>query len=204
MYSIKDISGYLQKEAGLSDTETAIVKYALEVMRTTAAGLISIILLAWLLGVLKYALFATLAMSCYRILAGGAHSVTVTNCSLTGAVVSSVIGLFAKFNNQIPHQILFFTIISIFLFSLISVWQYAPADTPSKPIIRPRQKQNLRILSFIYVIGWAVMSILALAGKIHIEVPIIIALSLGVFWQSFTLRPAGYRFIKKIDDVLPK
>lgn len=204
MQNIEKMGSYLQAELNLSDNDTAVVKYALHVLFSSVVSLIAIIAVAWALGVLKYALPAAFVAAGLRLLSGGAHSAKLLNCSLMGAVISPGIGLFAKYAwSVLPQQFLPACIGVTFICTLTSVWLYAPADTPNKPITKPRQKRNLRVLSFLYLIIWFIWIFAALNSVIQIPQPVLLATSLGILWQAFSLAPAGYRFVKTVDNLMP-
>lgn len=204
MVGIEQVTGYLKNELKLSDSDAAVVQYAMQVLLSSVVNLAAIIATAWLLGVLRYALFAALAAAGLRIISGGAHAAKLFNCSLLGAVISPGIGLTAKYLWPIlPDMVLPVIVLVTFVAALVIIRLYAPADTPAKPITKPKQKRSLRILSFLYIVTWAGLAVLTLAKAAPVSEAELLAIAMGILWQVFSLTPVGYRLVKIIDNFLP-
>lgn len=204
MGRIDQITGYLKKNLNLNDSDAAVVRYSLQTLFTSLVNIIAIISVSWLLGVLNYALYAAIAAAGLRVVSGGAHAAKLFNCSLLGAVVSPGIGLFVKYVwPALPGLLLPVTVMVTFAAALLVIWFYAPADTPAKPITRPEQRRNLRILSFVYIFLWAGTSFVILIRSVPLAESGLLAATLGILWQVFSITPAGYKLLKKIEVLLP-
>lgn len=205
MEQVNRATSYLKRELSLSDRDASIVKYGLEVLVTTVSGIAAIIIVGWLVGALNYALIAAFAASLFRVLSGGSHSKSLFNCSLMGAIIFSGIGLITKYwGTDVSDLSMWFLSGITFLFALGAVWRYAPADTPSKPITKPQQIRKLRTYSFGYIVIWAALDFLALGQYLIIAKPVLLAVSLAIVWQSFSITPAGYRLVDAYDKIMPE
>ncbi len=199
--TIDRITGIFVKELNLGENDKAIVKYSLTVYSTTVFGYLAIVLAAWPLGVVKLSLAAAVTGSLLRIFSGGAHASCSKNCILSGAVIFPVFGLTAK---HAPGSVdIFYVIVGVVvLFVFWSVYSFAPADTPGKPITTKGQRNKLRRYSFGISVLWVVWVLCGYFEVIRITNEFLLASVLGFHWQGFSLTPAGYRFIAFVDTLV--
>lgn len=202
---INNLSGQLQRELELTEDNREIVAYGIYIFLSTVIGLISIVIVGWLLGVLKLALAVVLTASGLRILSGGAHSACLRNCTLLGVIVSPGIALSARsiYGYFIP-QLMYALVVAVGLLTLWSILAYAPADNANKPINNEMIKGRLRRLSLLYLIIWFVVIITIISGVFPtLRNDLVLASTLGLLWQAFSLTPSGYKLVAMIDDLLP-
>lgn len=202
---INDISNVLEQELGLTEDSKEVAVYGLYVFFSTLVGIMAIIIVGWLLGVLGLSLVAVITASGLRVLSGGAHSHNLRNCTLLGAIMAPGIALVAKhFHGHILPQVMFLSVIIAGLAVFWSVIRYAPADTPNKPIISESFKSRLRKLSLLYALLWLlVMAVLMQGVWIAPKYDIVLASTLGILWQAFSLTPCGYQLVAMVDKWLP-
>jgi len=71
----KSAAEYLQRELGLSQDETDIIRYGIQIVVYSLAGIITICLMGWLLGCFWTTLTVALTAGSLRLLSGGATAV---------------------------------------------------------------------------------------------------------------------------------
>lgn len=194
-------AAYLKEKLNLTPDEEEIALYGLQVIIYPLISLLSISLVGWLLGCLYTTLAATLTAAFLRLWSGGAHSRSPLTCTLLGAVVSPALGKTSLILT--PHLSPFNLFIIVILGSLLSltfVWRLAPVDSPAKPLLSPEYRQRMRRLSItsVFFIAAVQIALLAAAGA----PAVVLALSLGLWWQTFTLTRAGHRFATLIDEII--
>ncbi|QGP93892.1 Accessory regulator protein B [Neomoorella glycerini] len=194
-------AAYLKEKLNLTPDEEEIAIYGLQVIIYPLISLLSISLVGWLLGCLYTTLAATLTAAFLRLWSGGAHSRSPLTCTLLGAFVSPALGKISLVLAPLlsPFHLLL-TIILGSLLSLFFVGRLAPVDSPAKPLLSPQYRQRMRRLSITSVFLIAAVQITLLATA---EAPaVVLALSLGLWWQTFTLTRAGHRFATLIDEII--
>ncbi|CEP66210.1 Accessory gene regulator B [Moorella glycerini] len=194
-------AAYLKEKLNLTPEEEEIALYGLQVIIYPLISLLSISLVGWLLGCLYTPLAATLTGAFLRLWSGGAHSRSPLTCTLLGAVVSPALGKISLVVAPLLNSFhLFIIVILGSLLSLAFVWRLAPVDSPAKPLLSPEYRQRMRRLSVTSIFFIAVVQIVLLATA---GVPaVVLALSLGLWWQTFTLTRAGHRFATLIDEII--
>lgn len=197
------ITDVFKEELDLGDNDTDVLRYSLAVYSTTVIGYAAIILAAWPFGVVGLALISVVTASLFRIFSGGAHASVSRNCILGGAVIFTLLGILAK-HLDASFSVLLLTTISAAIFAGMSVYKYAPADTPGKPITTKQQKSKLRRYSFIYLACWFMVAVLSFAGIFNIKGEYLFASALGILWQGFSLTPSGYCVVGVIDKLWKK
>lgn len=202
---INNISELLQQELGLTEERKEVAAYGLYVFISSITGIVSIVVVGFLLGILKLALVAVLTASGLRVLSGGAHSANLRNCTLLGMIVSPGIAMLAeKLGHKIPTVSMYSLVFVVGLFALWAIITYAPADTPNKPIISEDYRRRLRNLALVYLSIWAVVIIFNISGTLFSPAyDLVLASTLGILWQAFSLTPGGYKLVAFIDGILP-
>lgn len=202
---INEVSDMLERELSLTPEQKEVTIYGLYVLLSTCTGIISIVIAGWLLGVLGLSLVTVFTASGLRVLSGGAHSQSLRNCTLMGVIIAPAIALAAKhFHGYFSLPVMLGLVMAAALFSGWSILRYAPADTPNKPIISESYKATLRRLSMSYALLWfLLMTVLVTGFWIATPYDVILASTLGIIWQSFSLTPLGYKLVATVDTLLP-
>jgi accessory gene regulator B len=192
----------LERELGLDENSTAVVKYSLTVYLTSIIGYIAIVLAAWPLGVVKPALASVITASLLRIFSGGAHASCSRNCVLAGAIIFPLLGLGAGYFTPSSIYLLYGMVTLAGLWAAWAVYRYAPADTPGKPISTVQQRNKLRRWSFGIIILWFLWAFSLLTGITGVTYKTLVASALGIMWQGFSLTPPGYYLVDRFDRML--
>lgn len=193
----------LAKELNLDEENKEVVAYGLNAVTSTAGGYLLIIVFSSILGVLGSALTAAITYSAFRSYMGGAHSHSQRNCiTITGVtfpLLGVLVGLIA---NTMPAKYLPIMVLCAVVMAIASIYRYAPADTPQKPITDLQQIYMLRRSSFIGVGLWLTGAVLVMWGIMPLSDKFLIASTLGLLWESFQVTPQGYAFLKALDRTL--
>lgn len=197
----KSAAEYLQRELGLSQDETDIIRYGIQIVVYSLAGIITICLMGWLLGCFWTTLTVALTAGSLRLLSGGAHSSSPIVCNLVGMVVAPLLAKIAEFAaKQVSQPQLLFIVIVGALFSLLIFYLLAPVDSAAKPITSEHEKRKYKYLSltlaFILFVGQISLTLLGHHSAF------VLAVSLGTCWQAISLTKAGHLFAAKIDHLL--
>ncbi|QXM07195.1 accessory gene regulator ArgB-like protein [Crassaminicella indica] len=187
---------------GIDDNQEAILRYSLYLMMSAILGYFLALAAAWLLGTFSYVFVIMITISILRSSSGGAHCESMWNCAIFGMVVSNALGLLIKVivpTKEITLSILVF----VFLFGLWSINKYAPADTPQKPINTFEKREKLKRRSLVILVVWCFLNIgyYIIFKRGH---SMVIASSLGVLWQCFSITKVGYKLWHKSDCLLNK
>jgi len=199
---INQFSKHLQSELNLNEERTEVVIFGLYTFFSTVAGFAAVIVIGYLIGELKLSLTAATTISIFRSVSGGAHSKQLRNCTILGAMVSPGIAIICKLVSPMLTVLVLSIIIAVvWLFSLRSVFEFAPADTPKRPITRPDERKKFRRLSFAFLIIWIIAVLMVLVLKPYLN-GFILASTLGLLWQVYSITPDGYRLVNRFDKFL--
>lgn len=172
----------LTNELDYNEDKKEIISYAIETTLLFVVGSFLIILLGYAFKALMPAVIAAIFGGLLRRVSGGAHFNTPLKCLTVGAIIYSLIGVFAKklldynLNNQ-------YILIIILLISFLLVAFLAPVDSEAKPIHSSSLKFKLKISSMVFIIvSFLVISFVD--NKL-----LSLSAVLGVAYQSLTLLP---------------
>jgi accessory gene regulator B len=193
------ISYYL---AEVTDKDQDILLFGLRLITTTILGYFLLILFALPFDAVWQTLVASVTVSVFRVFSGGAHATAQIRCSLIGVIVLVPIGALAKNIGYLLNPSIMVLLGVIFISGLMVIYLYVPADTPGKPINSAVQKKYLRRIAYILFLSWTGGIYFCLIKNIGLEQGFIIASVLGMYWQVFSLTPAGYTSYKSLDGLL--
>jgi len=160
---IEKICNYLtrkikEKTHDMDFEKEEIINYGLQIIVGEIPKTIALIVIAIACGVLKLSLLALILMVPYRMVSGGVHlkshiaCIVSTTCFYTGnALISkSVI---------IPIQYKICLVIFIWIFSVVAIKKYAPADTEEVPILREKERKIKKNFSYIIMTITLILSV---------------------------------------------
>lgn len=141
----------IRKEMPEIDDERAeAINYGLQLIIGESPKFVILFIIACIFRVPLLSFLAILFIMPYRIVSGGVHLKTHIGCIVATSVFYIGNAILSK------HIILESTekvIITVFvwIFSLIMIRLYAPADTEAVPILRKKERKTKKILSYIIV-----------------------------------------------------
>ena len=144
----------------VDDERAEVIKYGLELIMGELPKMFLLFIIAWLLGVFKYALISFAIILPYKLVSGGVHLKTHIGCILGTSLLYCGNVFISKYINitDIKNQIFFSAIILIFAIIMISL--HAPADTENVPILRKKERAKKKIISYIIVTAMIIISFL--------------------------------------------
>ena len=142
----------------VDDERAEVIKYGLELIIGELPKMFLLFIIAWLLGIFKYALISFAIILPYKLVSGGVHLKTHIGCILGTSLLYCGNVFISKYINitDIKNQIIFSAIILIFAIIMISL--YAPADTENVPILRKKERAKKKIISYIIVTAMIIIS----------------------------------------------
>lgn len=143
------LTNRIRKEMPDIDDERAeIIMYGLQnIIGELPKGII-ILLIAYFLGIFKLTLMAILIIAPYRCFSGGVHMKTHIGCITYTLILYSGSALLGKYIAL--TGITKYVIAAIaWIFCMIMLKLYAPADTENVPILRKKERRQKQIFSYI-------------------------------------------------------
>lgn len=174
----------------VDDERAEVIKYGLELIIGELPKMFLLFIIAWLLGIFKYALISFAIILPYKLVSGGVHLKTHIGCILGTSLFYCGNVFISKYINipDIKNQIIFSAI--ILTFSIIMISLYAPADTENVPILRKKERAKKKIISYIIVTAMIIISFLVKDRVISNMFRV------GVLLQSIMISKLTYNIFK--------
>ena len=188
---VKKLASAITEPLGYDSEQQAVVQYGLfAIIQIIIIGII-ITVFGLVTNCLLECWISYLAVAILRKSTGGAHAKTSNECLIISVAVISVIGIISHYLKLIPYgQVIGLALCPLlFIISCFIVYKKAPVVSEKKPIKSPKKIRRLRIISFITLIAYAIISIafIAVSFKFEAGLYLAVSLNLSVFWQSITL-----------------
>ena len=184
------LTNKMRKEMPEIDDERAeIINYGLQNIIGEIPKIFIMLGIAYILGVFQLSLIAFLIILPYRTFSGGFHLKTHIGCIISTTTVYTGTGLLAK-NIVLSDITKTICIVAIWIFGIIMIKLYAPADTENVPILREKDRKQKQILSYI---TFTIALIIALVINNQIISNIII---IGYLMQTCMITKIAYKITK--------
>jgi accessory gene regulator B len=173
----------------ITEEQGEVIQYGLELIIGEFPKIILLFVLGFLLGIGWYVLFAFIAIAPYRGMSGGFHLHTHLGCILTTNIfyIGNVLISKYLFLDNIEKYIL---IALSYIFGILMISMYAPADTENVPIISKKERKRKKILSYI------VLTILLSAATLIQDRILSNILIIGSIFQTMTITRIAYKITK--------
>lgn len=170
----------------IDDERAEVIMYGLQLIIGEIPKFFITLLIAYLLGVFKLTLLTVMILMPYRVSSGGFHLKTHIGCIVSTTLYYCGIAVLAK-HISIAQNIEYILVFGIWIFGMIMIKLYAPADTENVPILRKSERKQKQILSYItFTLGLII--------AIIIKNPIISNILLfGNLVQSMMITRLAYR-----------
>lgn len=122
-----------------------IIEYGVYMTVSELVKIITVILISLAIGIFRQVLCVIVVFGVLRMLLGGIHSKSHLSCLITHSVI--VFGVVALSLIFMVDRL--YLLIPVVPFCYFTVYKYAPADLPQKPIKSQRQRKQLRAGGFI-------------------------------------------------------
>ena len=177
----------IRKEMPEVDDERAeVIMYGLQnIIGELPKGII-ILIFAYILGIFKLTVISILIIAPYRCVSGGVHMKTHIGCIIYTLLLYSGSSLLGKYI-VLTGNVKIMLAIAIWIFCMIMIKLYAPADTENLPILRKKERKQKQILSYIIITSEILIAIFIKNTTIS---GIII---FGDFIQTLTITRIAYR-----------
>ena len=133
----------------IDDERAEIINYGLQNVIGEIPKIFLLFLIGFLLGVGKLTLLSFLIILPYRAFAGGFHLKTHIGCITCTTLMYCGNALLSKYIVLEPYFIKYIVIGIVWIFGMIMIKLYAPADTENVPILRKKDRKIKRIASYI-------------------------------------------------------
>lgn len=181
------LTNRIRKEMPEVDDERAeVIYFGLQNIVGEIPKVFIMLIVAYFLGIFKLALFTFIAILPYKGASGGVHLKTHIGCILLTNLFYCAIPFASKYIVLEPI-VKYILILAVWIFGMIMIKFYAPADTENVPILNKKDRRKKQILAYItYTIGLFVAGI--------IPNPVISnILLLANFIQTLTITKLAYR-----------
>ena len=177
----------IRKEMPEVDDERAeVIMYGLQnIIGELPKGII-ILIIAYILGIFKLTVISILIIAPCRCVSGGVHMKTHIGCIIYTLLLYSGSSLLGKYI-VLTGNVKIMLAIAIWIFCMIMIKLYAPADTENLPILRKKERKQKQILSYIIITSEILIAIFIKNTTIS---GIII---FGDFIQTLTITRIAYR-----------
>lgn len=177
----------IRKEMPEVDDERAeVIMYGLQnIIGELPKGII-ILIIAYILGIFKLTVISILIIAPYRSVSGGVHMKTHIGCIIYTLLLYSGSSLLGKYI-VLTGNVKIVLAIAIWIFCMIMIKLYAPADTENLPILRKKERKQKQILSYIIITSEILIAIFIKNTTIS---GIII---FGDFIQTLTITRIAYK-----------
>jgi accessory gene regulator B len=179
-----------QEMPDIDDEEAEVIKYGLELIIGEVPKILLLFIIAIVLKIGWLVIFAYFTMLPYKITAGGFHLKTNIGCTIGTLSIYYGNVLISKYIIWTPIYAKYTVIFMIFVFSMIMVSLYAPADTVNLPILTKRERKMKRILSYVFA------TITLLAAIIIKDNILSNILLLNVLIESICISKVAYKLTK--------
>lgn len=170
----------------INDERAEVIMYGLQnIIGELPKGII-ILIIAYILGIFKLTVISILIIAPYRCVSGGVHMKTHIGCIIYTLLLYSGSSLLGKYI-VLTGNVKIMLAIAIWIFCMIMIKLYAPADTENLPILRKKERKQKQILSYIIITSEILIAIFIKNTTIS---GIII---FGDFIQTLTITRIAYR-----------
>ena len=180
----------IQKEMPDIDEEKAeVINYGLQNIIGEIPKIFLLFFISWVLGILKEVLFMFIILLPYRGASGGFHLKTHLGCIIGTTLFYCGVAFLSK-NVVIGETIKYLLVIFGWIFGMIMIKLYAPADTENVPILSKKERKKKQIMSYI------VFSIAMLASLLIKDNVISNILIFSNLVQTFNITKLAYKLTK--------
>lgn len=179
-----------QEMPDIDDEEAEVIKYGLELIIGEVPKILLLFIIAIVLKIGWLVIFAYFTMLPYKITAGGFHLKTNIGCTIGTLTIYYGNVLISKYIIWTSIYAKYTVIFMIFVFSMIMVSLYAPADTVNLPILTKRERKTKRILSYVFA---TITLLVAIIIKDNILSNILL---LNVLIESICISKVAYKLTK--------
>lgn len=181
------LTNKIRKEMPEIDDERAeVIMYGLQNIIGELPKIFMIFIVSYLLGILQLTIISFIVIVAYRSFSGGIHMKTHISCIIYTLLLycgTAILGKYIVIEGTAKYIIG----ISCWVFCMVMVKLYAPADTENVPILRKKERRQKQILAYIVL---TIEFIIALTVNIPSVTTIIF---IGDFIQTLMITRIAYK-----------
>ena len=137
-----------EKMPDIDDEKAEVINYGLQNLLGEIPKTFIMLFVAYILGIFEWSLFTFVALFIYKGASGGVHLKTHIGCIIFTCTFYCIIPFISKY--LVMLQIVKYIVIAlVWIFGIIMIKLYAPADTESVPILQEKVRKKKRIVSYI-------------------------------------------------------
>ena len=178
-----------RKMPEIDDEKAEVILYGIQLIIGEIPKIFIIFGLSIILGIGWYMLFAYIVMIPYRAVSGGFHLKTHIGC-IIGTSIFYFGNIFLSKALILQDMQKYILIGVTFIFGVIMISLYAPADTENLPILSKKERKRKKILSYIVL---TITLIIAFFIKNNVISNILI---IGALLQTMTITRIAYKITK--------
>lgn len=143
------LTNRIRKEMPEIDDERAeVINYGLQNIIGEIPKIFIMLGIAYFLGIFKLALFTFIVLFPYKGASGGVHLKTHVGCIVLTTVFYCLIPFVSQYIN-LTNTIKYILIFIVWIFGIVMIKLYAPADTENVPILNKNDRRKKQIISYI-------------------------------------------------------
>lgn len=170
----------------VDDERAEVINYGLQNVIGEIPKIFIMLIVAWILGIFELALFTFIVLLPYKGASGGAHANTHIGCIVTTCLFYCAIPFASKY--FILSNIVKYIVIACgWIFGMIMIKLYAPADTENVPILSKKLRKKKQIVSYI-TFSLGLLAALIIQNNVISNI-----LILSNLIQTITITKAVYR-----------
>lgn len=173
----------------IDDEKAEVINYGLQNIVGEIPKMFIVLGISYLLGIFKETIITILLLMPYKSNTGGFHLKTHLGCLIITTVFYCGIPFIAK-NIFLADSYKYIVSTFVWIFGMIMIKKYAPADTENVPILSKKDRKVKRILGYIFLtIGIIVACVINNSTISNI-------LIFGTFLQTLTITKLAYKITK--------
>lgn len=192
-----------KKMPEIDEERAEVINYGLQLIIGEIPKTFVLLIVAYLCGVLKLSIIALLAIMPYRATSGGVHLKTHIGCIIGTSLFYVGSSLLSKYIVLEPLYIKYILIAITWIFSMVMIRLYAPADTENVPILRKKERTLKKNFSYITMSLTLIASMLikdAVISNLLIFLTIFQTIWISKFIYILTNNKYGYEEYVKLKD----
>jgi accessory gene regulator B len=178
-----------QEMTDVDDERAEVINYGLQNIIGEIPKFFIVLIVAYLFGIFKETLLTFFILLPYRSFSGGVHLKTHMGCIISTCLMYCGVAYLAK-SIEFTQITIYILAVSTWVFGMIMIKLYAPADTENVPILRKKERRQKQILSYV------VLTVGTIVAVVIPNTTIANVILLGYLVQSCMIT----RFIYKITD----
>ncbi len=185
------LTNKIRKEMPEVDDERAeVINYGIQLIVGEIPKILLLFVVAFILKIGWLTLYAFFAILPYKKYSGGFHLKTHVGCIIGTCLFYFLTIYISKYIVFEQTYIKYVTILAIWIFSMVMVKLYAPADTENLPILSEKERKYKKIMSYLTLTITLIVAVI-IPNNIMSNILII-----GTFLQTISITKIAYRLSK--------